>query len=41
MNERKNEAEINLLNTQAKALEAEAGKNREETTSIIEKEYGK
>lgn len=37
MNERKNEAEINLLNTQAKALEAEAGKNREETTSIIEK----
>ena len=37
MNERKNEAEINLLNTQAKALEAEAGKNREETTTIIEK----
>lgn len=37
MNERKNEAEINLLNTQAKALEAEAGKNKEETTSIIEK----
>lgn len=37
MNERKNEAEINLLNTQARALEAEAGKNREETTSIIEK----
>ncbi len=37
MSERKNEAEINLLNTQAKALEAEAGKNREETTSIIEK----
>lgn len=37
MNERKNEAEINLLNTQAKALEAEAGKNTEETTSIIEK----
>lgn len=37
MNERKNEAEINLLNTQAKALEAEASKNREETTSIIEK----
>ena len=37
MNERKNEAEINLLNTQARALEAEAGKNEEETTSIIEK----
>lgn len=37
MNERKNEAEINLLNTQSKALEAEAGKNKEETTSIIEK----
>lgn len=37
MNERKNEAEINLLNTQAKALEAEAGKNQEETQSIIEK----
>lgn len=37
MSERKNEAEINLLNTQAKALEAEAGKNKEETTSIIEK----
>lgn len=37
MSERKNEAEINLLNTQARALEAEAGKNREETTTIIEK----
>ena len=37
MNERKNEAEINLLNTQAKALETEAAKNTEETTSIIEK----
>lgn len=37
MSERKNEAEINLLNTQAEALKAEAGKNREETTSIIEK----
>lgn len=37
MNERKNEAEINLLNTQSKALEAEAGKNEEETQSIIEK----
>lgn len=37
MSERKNEAEINLLNTQAKALEAEAGKNEEETTTIIEK----
>nr|DAU10093.1 MAG TPA: hypothetical protein [Microviridae sp.] len=37
MNERKNEAEVNLLNTQAKALEAEAAKNEEETTSIIEK----
>lgn len=37
MNERKNEAEINLLNTQSKALEAETGKNREETQSIIDK----
>lgn len=37
MNERKNEAEIKLLNTQAAALEAEAGKNQEETQSIIEK----
>lgn len=37
MNERKNEAEINLLNTQAEALKAEAGKNQEETQSIIEK----
>lgn len=37
MSERKNEAEINLLNTQAEALEAEAGKNQEETQSIIEK----
>lgn len=37
MNERKNEAEINLLNTQADALKAEASKNKEETTSIIEK----
>lgn len=37
MNERKNDAEINLLNTQAEALKAEAGKNREETQSIIEK----
>lgn len=37
MNERKNEAEINLLNTQADTLKAEAAKNREETTSIIEK----
>ena len=37
MSERKNEAEINLLNTQAEALKAEAGKNKEETTSIIEK----
>lgn len=37
MNERKNEAEINLLNTQAKALDAEADKNKEETTTIIEK----
>lgn len=37
MSERKNEAEINLLNTQAKALEAEAGKNQEETQTIIEK----
>lgn len=37
MTERKNEAEINLLNTQAEALKAEAGKNQEETQSIIEK----
>lgn len=37
MNERKNEAEINLLNTQANALKAEASKNEEETQSIIEK----
>ena len=37
MNERKNEAEINLLNTQADALEAEANKNKEETQSIIDK----
>lgn len=37
MSERKNEAEINLLNTQADALKAEAGKNKEETESIIEK----
>lgn len=37
MSERKNEAEINLLNTQADALRAEAGKNKEETQSIIEK----
>lgn len=37
MSERKNEAEINLLNTQAEALKAEASKNEEETTSIIEK----
>lgn len=37
MSERKNEAEIKLLNTQAKALETEAGKNEEETQSIIEK----
>lgn len=37
MSERKNEAEIKLLNTQAKALEAEAGKNQEETQSIIDK----
>lgn len=37
MSERKNEAEIKLLNTQADALEAEAGKNQEETQTIIEK----
>lgn len=37
MSERKNEAEINLLNTQADALKAEEGKNKEETQSIIEK----
>lgn len=37
MSERKNEAEINLLNTQAEALEAEANKNKEETQTITEK----
>lgn len=37
MNERKNDAEINLLNTQAAALKAEAGKNEEETQTIIDK----
>lgn len=37
MSERKNEAEIKLLNTQADALEAEAGKNQEETQTIIDK----
>lgn len=37
MSERKNEAEINLLNTQADALKAEAGKNQAEAQSIIEK----
>lgn len=37
MNERKNEAEINLLNTQADALKAEASKNQEETQTIIDK----
>ena len=37
MNERKNEAEINLLNTQADTLKAEAAKNKEETQSIIDK----
>lgn len=37
MSERKNEAEINLLNTQAEALKAEADKNIEETQSIIDK----
>lgn len=37
MSERKNEAEINLLNTQADALKAEAGKNKEEAQSIIDK----
>lgn len=37
MNEQKNEAEINLLNTQAEALKAETNKNQEETQSIIEK----
>lgn len=37
MSERKNEAEVNLLNTQAEALKAEAAKNKEEITSIIEK----
>lgn len=39
MSERKNEAEINLLNTQADALKAEANKNKEETQSIIEKRF--
>lgn len=37
MSERKNEAEVKLLNTQAEALEAEASKNQEETQSIVEK----
>lgn len=37
MSERKNEAEINLLNTQAEALKAQAGKDKEETQSIIDK----
>lgn len=37
MSERKNEAEINLLNTQSEALKAQAGKDREETQSIIDK----
>lgn len=37
MSERKNAAEVNLLNTQAEALKAETTKNEEETTSIIEK----
>lgn len=37
MSERKNEAEINLLDSQADALKAEAGKNKEETQSIIDK----
>lgn len=37
MSERKNEAEINLLNTQAEALKAETGKNKEETQTIIDR----
>lgn len=37
MSERKNEAEINLLNTQANALKAETSKNQEETQTIVEK----
>jgi hypothetical protein len=37
MNERKNEAEINLLDTQAEALKAQAGKDKEETQTIIDK----
>lgn len=37
MNERKNEAEINLLDTQAEALKAQASKDKEETQSIIDK----
>lgn len=37
MSERKNEAEVKLLNTQAEALKAQAGKDKEETQSIIEK----
>lgn len=37
MSERKNEAEINLLNTQANALKAETNKNEEEIKTIIDK----
>ena len=37
MDERKNEAEINLLNTKTEALKAQAGKDKEETQSIIDK----
>ena len=37
MSERKNEAEINLLNTQSEALKAQAGKDKEETQSIVDK----
>lgn len=37
MTERKNEAEVNLLNTQADALKAETSKNQEETQTIIDK----
>lgn len=37
MSERKNEAEINLLNTEADALKAQAGKDQAETQTIIDK----
>lgn len=37
MSEQKNQAEVNLLNTQAEALKAETNKNQEETQSIVDK----